>query len=117
MTHSTLTSLSRRALQLATLSLLAAAPLAFGGEPATTGHENQLIGQMVVSATPERVLIGDLVVSAPREQALIGHLVVSAARLSPASVTFANLGAMSVTALRDTAIASNETSPVTQASL
>ncbi|HKE44145.1 MAG TPA: hypothetical protein VKB41_06365 [Steroidobacteraceae bacterium] len=117
MTHSTLISLGRRTLQIATLSLIAAAPLAFGGEPVTSDRTDQLIGQMVVSATHERVLIGDLVVSAPREQALIGHLVVSAARLSPASVTFANLGAMSVTALRDTSLASNEASQATQASL
>ena len=103
MTHSTLISLSRRTLQFATLSLLAAAPLTFGGEPVSSHHEDQLIGDMVVSAARERVLIG--------------HIVVSAGRLSPLNVTFADLGAMSVTAGRDTALARNETSRAAQASL
>jgi hypothetical protein len=103
MTHSSLFSQSRRTLQLATLSLLAAAPLAFGGEPVTSDHEDQLIGQMVVSAARERVLIG--------------HIVVSAGRLSPTQLVFADLGAMTVTAGRDTALASNETSHAVQATL
>ncbi len=103
MTHSNLISLSRRALQLATLSLLAAAPLAFGGEPVTSDHKDPLIGQMVVSAA--------------REPALIGHIVVTASRLAPANVVFADLGGMTVTARRDTALARNETSRVAQAPL
>jgi hypothetical protein len=103
MTHSTFISLSCRTLPLATLFVLLAAPLTFGGEPVTSDHEDQLIGQMVVSAA--------------REHALIGHLVVSAGRLAPANVAFADLGAMTVTAGRDTALARSETSHAPQASL
>jgi hypothetical protein len=103
MTHSNLISLSRRALQLATLSLLAAAPITFGGEPVTSDHEDQFIGRMVVSAA--------------RERALIGHMVVTAGRLGPANVVFADLGSMTVTARRDTAVARNETTQARQASL
>lgn len=103
MTHSTLISLSRRALQLATLSLLAAAPPTFGGEPATSRHEAELMGQMVVSAA--------------RERALIGHIVVTAGRLAPAHVLFADLGAMTVTARRDPMFARNDKPQARQASL
>jgi hypothetical protein len=104
MTHSTMISLSSRTLQLATLLLLlAAASRTFGGEPVSSGHENQLIGQMVVSTARERVLIG--------------HIVVSAGRLSPVNVSFADLGAMSVTATRAAELARNETSQPVQASL
>lgn len=104
MTHSSLISLSCRTLQLATFFLLlAATPLTFGGEPVTSDHEGQLIGQMMVSAARERVLIG--------------HIVVSASRLSAASVSFVDLGALTVTARRDTELARNETSQATQAAL
>jgi hypothetical protein len=108
MTHSSTISLGRRTLLLATLSLLVAAPLAFGGECVTSSHEARLIGQMSISAPRESRLIGELVVSAAREPALIGHLVVSAGRLGPANLVFADLGAMSVTAHRDTELARNE---------
>jgi hypothetical protein len=90
MTHSTLISLSRRALQLTTL-FLAVAPVTFGGEPVNSFREGQLIGQMVVTAL--------------REHQLIGHMVVTARRLAPASVAIADLGAMTVTAQRETALA------------
>jgi hypothetical protein len=90
MTHSTLISLSRRALQLTTL-FLAVAPVTFGGEPVNSSREGQLIGQMVVTAL--------------REHQLIGHMVVTARRLAPASVAIADLGAMTVTAQRETALA------------
>lgn len=94
MTHSTLISLSRRALQLTTL-FLAVAPVAFGGEPVTSSREGQLIGQMVVTA--------------PREHQLIARIVVTARRLTPASVAIADLGAMTVTAQRETALARKDT--------
>jgi hypothetical protein len=110
MTHSSMISLRRRTLQLATLSLLVAAPLAFSGECVTSNHEALLIGGMSVSAPRENRLIGELVVSAAREPTLIGHLVVSAGRLGPANLVFADLGAMSVTAHRDTELARNEVS-------
>jgi hypothetical protein len=101
MTHSTLISLSRRTLQLATLSLLAAAPITFGGEPVASPDESQLIGHIEVVAA--------------RERPLIGSMVVTANRLGP--VVFADLGAMTVTATRDTALARNETAQTVQASL
>ena len=100
MTHSTLISLSRRTLQLATLSLLAAASVTFAGEPATPDHEGKLIGHMVVAA--------------PREHALIGSIVVSAGRLAP---IYADLGAMTVTASRDTTLAGNQAPQAELASL
>jgi hypothetical protein len=99
MTHSTLISLSRT-LQLATLSLLAAASATFAGEPVTADHEVQLIGHMVVAA--------------PREHALIGSIVVTADRLTP---IYADLGAMTVTASRDTTLARNQTPQAVRASL
>jgi hypothetical protein len=58
-----------------------------------------------------------MVVSAAHERALIGHIVVSAGRLAPANVAFEDLGALTVTSGRDTALASNETSQSAQASL
>jgi hypothetical protein len=131
MTHSSKISLGRRTLQLATLSILAAASLAFAGERVTSNHEvqligamsvsaareNPLIGELVVSTTREDRLMGELVVSAAREPALIGRLVVSAGRLGPTNLVFADLGAMSVTAQRDTELARNEIAQATQASL
>ena len=102
MTHSTLISLSRRALQLTTLCL-AVAPVTFGSEPVTSFREGQLIGQMVVTAT--------------REHQLIGHMVVTASRLAPASVVFADLGAVTVTAPRETALARQDTPHAVQVSL
>lgn len=102
MTHSTLISLSRRALQLTTLCL-AVAPVTFGSEPATSSREGQLIGHMVVTAA--------------REHQLIGHIVVTAGRLAPASVAFADLGAMTVTARRETALARQDTPQAEQVSL
>jgi hypothetical protein len=89
MKHSTLTSLSHRVLRLAALSLMFATPLTFGGEPVTSDHGDQLIG----------------------------HIVVSASRLAPANVVFADLGGMTVTARRDTALARNETAHVAPAAL
>jgi hypothetical protein len=100
MTHSTLISLSRRTLQLATLSLLAAASVTFAVEPVTSDHEGQLIGHLVVAA--------------PREHALIGSIVVTAGRLAP---IYADLGAMTVTASRDTTLARNQTPQAVQAPL
>jgi hypothetical protein len=102
MTHSTLISLSRRALQLTTL-FLAVAPLTFGGEPVISSREGPLIGQMVVTAT--------------REQQLIGQIVVVADRLGPASVAIADLGALTVTARRETALARQDTPQAEQVSL
>lgn len=94
MTHSTPISLSRRALQLTTL-FLAFAPVTFGDEPVTTSREGQLIGQMLVTA--------------PREHPLIGHIVVTARRMAPASMVFADLGAMTVTAQRENTFARENT--------
>lgn len=94
MTHSTLISLSRRALQLTTL-FLAVASVTFGGEPVTSSRDGQLIGQIVVTA--------------PREHQFIGHMVVTARRMAPTSVVFADLGAMTVTAQRETALARDDT--------
>jgi hypothetical protein len=99
MTHSNF--LSRRTLQIATLSLLAAAPVTFGGEPVSSHSEGQLIGHIEVVAA--------------REHALIGSIVVTANRLGP--VVFADLGAMTVTATRDTALARNDAAQTVQASL
>ena len=90
MTHSLWNSLSRGA--LVTL-LLATAPVTFGGEPAASTHEGELIGQLVVTA--------------PREHQLIGHIVVTASRFTPAA--FADLGHMTVTARRDTVLAHSDT--------
>lgn len=100
MTHSTLISLSRRTLQLATLSLLAAASVTSAGEPVTADHDGQLIGHMVVTA--------------PREHALIGSIVVTAGRLAP---IYADLGAMTVTASRDTTLARNQAPQAERTSL
>jgi hypothetical protein len=124
-------SVGRRTLRLATLSMLAAASLAFAGERATSNHEarligqmsvtasreNRLIGELVVSAAREDRLIGELVVKAAREHALIGHLVVSAGRLGPANLVFADLGHMGVTAQRDMELARNEIVAKAHASL
>ena len=90
MTHSTSISLSRRALQVTAL-FLAVAPVAFGIEPVTPASKGELIGHMVVTAA--------------RERQLIGHIVVTAGRLAPAYVAIVDLGAMTVTARRETALA------------
>jgi hypothetical protein len=102
MTHSTLISLSRRALQLTTF-FLAVSPVTFGGEPVTSSREGQLIGHLVVTAA--------------REHQLIGQIVVTADRLAPASVAIADLGAITVTALRETALARQDTPQAEQVSL
>jgi hypothetical protein len=102
MTHSTLISLSRRALQATTL-FLAVAPVAFGGEPVTSSRESQLIGHLVVTAA--------------REHQLIGQIVVTADRLAPASVAIADLGAITVTAPRETVVARQDTPQAEQVSL
>jgi hypothetical protein len=102
MTHSNLISLSRRALQLTTL-FLAVAQVTFGDEPVTSSREGQLIGQMVVTAL--------------REYPLIGHIVVTASRLAPTNVAVADLGAMTVTAQRETALARKDTPQAEQLSL
>jgi hypothetical protein len=101
MTHSTLISLSRRALQLTTL--LAVASVTFGAEPVTSSREGQLIGHLVVTAA--------------REHQLIGQIVVTADRLAPASVAIADLGAITVTAHRETALARQDTPQAGQVSL
>jgi len=95
MTRSTLVSLSRRAIQFASLFLVAAS-VTFGGESV---NSNQLIGQMVVSAARECADIGQVVVTATRERPLIGQMVVSASRVKRA-VLVADLGDMTVTAGR-----------------
>jgi hypothetical protein len=100
MTHSTLLSLSRRTLQLATLSVLAAASVTLAGEPVTSEREGQLMGHMEVTAT--------------RERPLIGSMVVTANRLMP---IYADLGAMTVTAPRETTLARNQTPQAARASL
>ena len=102
MTHSTLISLSRRALQFTTL-FLAVAPVTFGGEPVISSREGQLIGHMVV--TPAR------------EHRLIGQIVVTADRLGPASVAVADLGVITVTARRETVLARQDTPQAEQVSL
>jgi hypothetical protein len=102
MTHSRKVSLSRGALQLATL-FLATAPVAFGGEPGVSTQEVQLIGQIEVTA--------------PREQELIGHIVVSGSRISPTTVLVADLGHLTVTARRDTTVAQVDASSTLQAAL
>ena len=93
--------LSRRTLQIATLSLLAAAPVTVGGEPARSQGEHQLIGHIEVVAT--------------REHPLIGSMVVTANRLNTA--VFADLGAMTVTARRDISLARNTTAQTAKISL
>jgi hypothetical protein len=102
MTHSIFIFLSRRALQLTTL-FLAVAPFTFGGELVTSSRKGQLIGQMVVTAL--------------RDHRLIGHIVVTARRLAPASVAIADLGVMTVTARRETALARKDTPQAEQHSL
>ena len=102
MTHSTLIFLSRRALQLTTF-FLAVATFAFGGERVTSSPKCQLIGQMVVTAL--------------RDHRLIGYIVVTARRLAPASVAIADLGAMTATARRETALARKDTPRAEQHSL
>ena len=99
MTHANF--LSRRTLQIATLSLLAAAPVTFGGEPARSQGEHRLIGHIEVVAT--------------REHPLIGSMVVTANRLNTA--VFADLGAMTVTARRDISLARNTTAQTAKISL
>lgn len=102
MTHSTLITLSRRALQVTAL-FLAAAPVTFGSEPVTSTGEGELIGHMVVTAA--------------RERQLIGHIVVTAGRLAPAYVAIVDLGAMTVTARRETALAFSDRPQAEQVSL
>lgn len=102
MTHSTLISLSRRALQLTTL-FLAVAPVTLGGEPVSSSRDGQLMGHMVVTA--------------PREHQLVGHIVVIARRLAPASMVIADLGTMTVTARHETALARKDTPPAEDFSL
>lgn len=88
MTRPTLIFLSRRALQLTTF-FLTVAPFAFGGEPVTSFPKCQLIG----------------------------HIVVTARRPAPASVAVADLGAMTVTERRETALARKDTPQDEQHSL
>jgi hypothetical protein len=102
MKHSTWISLSRRALQVTTL-FLAAAPVTFGSEPVTSPGEGQLIGHMVVTAA--------------RERQLIGHIVVTAGRLASANAAIADLGAMTVTARRETTLAREDASQAEQFAL
>jgi len=106
MKRSTLASLSRRALQFATLSL-AAASVTFGGE-LVNSESDQLIGQMEVSAAREPATLGHIVVAATREHPLIGEMVVSASRLEPANTFVADLGAMTVTAHRFVSVVRND---------
>ena len=100
MTHSNLISLSRRALQLTTL-FLAVAPVTFGSEPVSSSREGQPIGHMVVTAA--------------RDTSSSANIVVSADRLAPASVAIADLGAITVTAHRETALARQDTPQAEQA--
>ena len=105
MTRTNLVSVSRRTL-FATL-VLAAASVSFGGEPVNSNSNEQLIGQMVVSAAREPATLGHIVVAATREHPLIGEMVVSASRLEPAALV-ADLGAMTVTAHRFVSVARND---------
>jgi hypothetical protein len=128
MTRTNLVSVSRRAL-FATL-LLAAASVSFGGESINSTSDEQLIGQMtvtaarepatighiVVAATRERPLLGQVVVAATRERPLIGEMVVSATRLEPATLV-ADLGEMTVTAHRFVSVVRNDASEAELASL
>ena len=130
MTYSTMVSLSRRALQLTAL-FVATAPVSFGGEPVPSHHEGQLIGHVMVTADRERELIGHVVVTAAREPELVGHVIVTATRerelmghivvtadrLAPEYVAIADLGAMTVTARRETPLASIDASHSGLASL
>ena len=116
MTYSTMVSLSRRALQLTTL-FVATAPASFGAEPVFSNGEGQLIGHVVVTAARDRELVGHVMVTAPRERELMGHIVVTADRLAPEYVAIADLGAMTVTARRETPLASNDASHSGLASL
>jgi hypothetical protein len=130
MTYSTMVSLSRRALQLTTL-LVATASVSFGGESVpsdreaqlighvtvTAARERELIGHVTVTAARERELVGHMVVTAVREHELMGHLVVTADRLAPETVAIADLGAMTVTARRETPLASNDAPHAGSASL
>jgi hypothetical protein len=102
MTHSLWITLSRRALQLATL-LVAAASVTFAGEPVTATREHQVIGHITVTAA--------------RERPLIGHIVVTESRLAPVYVLYADLGTITVTARRDTALARNDQPRATHAAL
>jgi len=129
MKRTNLVSLSRRALQSATL-FLAAASVTLGGELVNSDQQDQLIGQMVVSAAREpatlgnltvtaareHALIGQIEVVATREHALIGEMVVTASRLDSATQV-ADLGTMTVTAHRFVSVARNETSKDEMASL
>jgi len=127
MTNSTLKTLSSRALQLATLFLVAA-PVTFGGEPVASDRDSQFMGHMVVTATREVPLIGSIVVTAPRSSVVLvadlGEMTVTAKRegvlvadLGAMTVTaerqplrVANLGEMTVTAERETTVARNDES-------
>ena len=98
MTHSTLIFLSHRALQLTTLFLVVV-PLTFGSE-----SKYQLTVQRVVAAL--------------RDEGLIGHMVVTARRPALASAaSIADLGAMTVSAPRETALARKETPQAKQHAL
>jgi len=113
MTHATLTTLSRRALQYAAL-FLAVAPFSFGSELVNTDRETQLIGEMVVTATREPALMGHLVVTAVRPAPAyvavtdLGGMKVTASRIVPAHAAVADLGVMTVTAPRESVVAWND---------
>jgi hypothetical protein len=134
MTNSTLMTLSSRALQLATLFLVAA-PVTFGGEPAAADRESQLIGHIVVTAPREVPFIGSLVVTATRSPVVLvadlGSMTVTADReallvtnlgemtvtAERESVQVADLGEMTVTAGRPITVARNDKSQAARLSL